>query len=75
VKNLDLAQIEAIVSEIEKEKEAGTSNCPFSIVSCLKIGHLQRRRGSVRDLLQLPLGKLLWHSGQPQTEEMRLHNR
>ena len=46
VTNLDLAQIEAIVQEIEREKEAGESRCPFVRLSVLT--NLQRPNASVQ---------------------------
>jgi hypothetical protein len=56
-KNLELAEIEGIVSEIEREKEAGKwlSNCCFAMT---ELYGEQRRKENVRGSLQQPQAKL-----------------
>ena len=64
LKNLDLSQIEAIVAEIEREKEAG------ELLLCLRIKFVivddfcKRRKGNAQGWRPLLLGKQLWHHDQ-----------
>jgi hypothetical protein len=62
--NLDLAEIEAIVSEIEREKEAGwCMTRPLRLIT-ESISLLQRLKENALGWPQPQQGRLLWLNGQ-----------
>lgn len=62
--SLELSEIETIVQEIEREKEAGTCESHISHTPLLKCMIVQRLSESVQDLQQLPPTRQPWRRGR-----------